>query len=245
MPMSTSRIAALGASLVCSVESTRWPVSAASMAMCALSRSRISPTMIMSGSARTIARSPVANVIPVRSETWICSTPARRYSTGSSIVISVFSGERTRRDHRVERGRLARARRAGHEDAAVRTPQREARRSRSSLGHPEVVERERCASRVEDPQDGGLAGDERDDGHADVDAAAVDHDPDAAVLRQALLGDVQVGEDLDARDHGRRLAARDTGGVAHHAVDAEAHARARLRRGRSGCPRRRARRRRR
>ncbi len=69
--MSMSRIGALGASLVCSVESTRWPVSAASTAMWALSRSRISPTMITSGSARTIARSPVANVSPVRSATWI------------------------------------------------------------------------------------------------------------------------------------------------------------------------------
>ena len=61
MPISVRRVTVDGASLVCSVESTRWPVSAASMAICAVSRSRISPTMIMSGSARIIERRPVAN----------------------------------------------------------------------------------------------------------------------------------------------------------------------------------------
>ncbi len=50
MPMSTSRVMAPGASLVWIVESTRWPVSAAWMAISAVSRSRISPTMMTSGS---------------------------------------------------------------------------------------------------------------------------------------------------------------------------------------------------
>ena len=58
MPMSISRPRALGASRVWSVERTRWPVRAASTAMCAVSRSRISPTMITSGSARSIERRP-------------------------------------------------------------------------------------------------------------------------------------------------------------------------------------------
>jgi hypothetical protein len=49
-PMFTSRVIELGASLVCSVESTKWPVSAACTAMCAVSMSRISPSMITSGS---------------------------------------------------------------------------------------------------------------------------------------------------------------------------------------------------
>ena len=44
-----------GASLVCSVENTRWPVSAAWMAISAVSWSRISPTMITSGSCRTMS----------------------------------------------------------------------------------------------------------------------------------------------------------------------------------------------
>ena len=45
-----NRMIELGASFVCSVESTRCPVSDACTAICAVSRSRISPTMMMSGS---------------------------------------------------------------------------------------------------------------------------------------------------------------------------------------------------
>ena len=64
IPISVRRVMAEGASLVCSVDSTRWPVSADSMAILAVSASRISPTMITSGSARSIARSPPAKVRP-------------------------------------------------------------------------------------------------------------------------------------------------------------------------------------
>ncbi len=64
MPMSTMRVMVDGASLVCSVESTRWPVSAALMAIEPVSRSRISPTMMMFGSWRRNAFSAAANVIP-------------------------------------------------------------------------------------------------------------------------------------------------------------------------------------
>ena len=52
MPMFISRLIVLGASLVCSVESTRWPVSAALTAISAVSKSRISPTRMMFGSWR-------------------------------------------------------------------------------------------------------------------------------------------------------------------------------------------------
>ena len=44
------RVTADGASLVCSVENTRWPVRAAWIATSAVSRSRISPMSMMSGS---------------------------------------------------------------------------------------------------------------------------------------------------------------------------------------------------
>ncbi len=64
MPIFERRVIAPGASLVCRVESTMWPVSAASIAIRAVSASRISPTMMMSGSARSIERSPVAKVSP-------------------------------------------------------------------------------------------------------------------------------------------------------------------------------------
>src|ERR1700676_3677880 len=47
------RLTVLDAELVCSVAKTMWPVSAASMAAWIVSRSRISPTRITSGSIRS------------------------------------------------------------------------------------------------------------------------------------------------------------------------------------------------
>ena len=55
-PMSRSRVIADGASLVCSVLKTMCPVSDAWTAISAVSRSRISPTRILSGSCRRIDR---------------------------------------------------------------------------------------------------------------------------------------------------------------------------------------------
>ena len=86
MPISCSRVIAPGASFVCSVLRTMWPVSAASIAILAVSTSRISPTMITSGSARSTERRPVAKVRPALRLTPIWLTPLRRYSTGSSMV---------------------------------------------------------------------------------------------------------------------------------------------------------------
>ncbi len=74
---------------VCSVPRTRWPVSAAVMAMLIVSRSRISPTRITSGSSRRAARRAIAKEpvsVPIsrwftRESWWLC-----RYSMGSSRV---------------------------------------------------------------------------------------------------------------------------------------------------------------
>ena len=87
-------------------------MSADSIAIWAVSRSRTSPTMITSGSARTIERSPAAKVRPVFGLTCTCLTPSSSYSTGSSTVMIVLSGVLTRAEAGVERGRLARAGRA-------------------------------------------------------------------------------------------------------------------------------------
>ena len=89
--MSIRRVMALGASLVCSVEYTKWPVSAARMAMSAVSRSRISPTMMTSGSWRRMWRSPAAKVSPICGLTWIWLMPSIWYSTGSSMVMIFLS----------------------------------------------------------------------------------------------------------------------------------------------------------
>ena len=76
-----------GASLVCSVESTRWPVRAALTPISAVSKSRISPTMMMSGSCRRKLRSAAAKLRPMSSCicTWLM--PKKLNSTGSSAVL--------------------------------------------------------------------------------------------------------------------------------------------------------------
>ena len=59
---STTRSMVLAALLVCSVPKTRWPVSAAVSARRIVSRSRISPTRMASGSSRSALRSALAKL---------------------------------------------------------------------------------------------------------------------------------------------------------------------------------------
>ncbi len=73
--------------LVCRVDSTRWPVNADWIAMRAVSRSRISPIMMMSGSWRTMLRSALAKSSPICGLAWIWLMPSIWYSTGSSTVM--------------------------------------------------------------------------------------------------------------------------------------------------------------
>src|SRR2546428_198665 len=85
-PLRRSRTTAPAASLVCRVASTRCPVRLACTAICAVSRSRISPIMTTSGSWRRMARSARAKVSSIRGFTWVWPTPSRSYSIGSSTV---------------------------------------------------------------------------------------------------------------------------------------------------------------
>ena len=126
-------------------------------------------------------------------------------------------------DRCIQRGRLARARRPGREDRAVRAAQRPVDARAVGVAHAELAERQRTIAGIEDPHDRRLAVDERHDRHADVDAAAVEREARAAVLRQPALGDVEVRQDLDARDDARGLAAGDARGRGHDPVDAVAH----------------------
>ena len=61
------------------------------MAICAVSWSRISPTMMMSGSERIIERRPLANVRPAFLLTCTWVRPSSWYSTGSSMVMMFLS----------------------------------------------------------------------------------------------------------------------------------------------------------
>ena len=88
----------------------------------------------------------------------------------------------------------------------------------------ELVEFEADALLVEDAHDHALAVHARDRDHADVDVTAVNRHPDAPVLRDAALGDVEVGHDLDARDNARDHLLGHGGCFGEHAVDAHPHA---------------------
>ena len=86
------RVMAPAASLVCRVLSTRCPVSAAWTAMLAVSLSRISPTMMTSGSCRRMERRPLAKVMPALRLSCTWRILSMRYSTGSSTVMMLMSG---------------------------------------------------------------------------------------------------------------------------------------------------------
>ena len=89
-----------------------------------------------------------------------------------------------------------------------------------SSSEAELLEVERDAALVEDPHHDRFAVHGGHRGHAQVDLLALHAQPDAAVLRQPALGDVEVRHDLDARDHGRGQALRRRLDVVQHAVDA-------------------------
>ena len=88
-PISFRRVIVLGASFVWSVLNTMWPVREAWTAISAVSRSRISPTRILSGSCRRMARRQLANVLPIEASMGTWMIPSMSYSTGSSVVISL------------------------------------------------------------------------------------------------------------------------------------------------------------
>ena len=90
--MSIKRGIAPAASVVCRVDSTKCPVSAALMARPAVSSSLISPTMMISGSCLTSTLRPAANVNPIWELTWVWLILGIRYSMGSSTV-EIFTSE--------------------------------------------------------------------------------------------------------------------------------------------------------
>ena len=63
------------------------------IATSAVSLSRISPTMMTSGSWRKNERKPDANVRSILLFTCVCEMPSSWYSTGSSTVRMLISGE--------------------------------------------------------------------------------------------------------------------------------------------------------
>ncbi len=79
------------ASVVCRVEKTRWPVSAALSAVSSVSMSRISPIRMTSGSCRSTCRSAEPNdrvSLPTSRWEMFDITSRWRNSIGSSIVMT-------------------------------------------------------------------------------------------------------------------------------------------------------------
>ncbi len=129
-------------------------------------------------------------------------------------------------ERRVKRRGLARSGRSGHQHDAVRPVDDLVERFERRPFHAEVGQRELDRAAIEDAHHDAFAEGHRDHADAQVDLAAVRLDLESAVLRQSPLGDVEVGEDLDAADDrvlkladGRRHVR-----VLEHAVDAVAHA---------------------
>ena len=90
-------------------------------------------------------------------------------------------------------------------------------------GQAAARQRDGHAVEIEEAQDELLAVQRGHRGRADVERTTAPDEVDAAVLREAMLGDVEVRHDLDARQHRGPLTDRDGRGVLQEPVDTEAH----------------------
>ena len=110
------------------------------------------------------------------------------------------------------------------EHDAVRARDHLAEQLERVAGHAEFGERDAAVLLVEQAEHDALAAQRRHGRDAHVDLAILQPQPDAAVLRQPPLGDVQLGHDLEAADdRGGEMRRRRRRGL-QHAVHAIAHA---------------------
>ena len=123
----------------------------------------------------------------------------------------------------VERGALAGAGGAGDEEDAVGFLEQFGKGRHGALRHAQAVEAALTAALVEQAQHDALAVGGGQRGYAHVHLAAGQAQGDAAILGQALFGDVEAGHDLDPRGHGGVQGPVRLGYVDQHAVAAKAH----------------------
>ena len=212
-------------------------MSAARTAISAVSGSRISPTMTTSGSERRIVRRPAANVSPISGVDGDLREPVHPVLDGVLDRDDLARRLVDALQRRVERRRLARARRPGDQDAPYGLCEHPAELRRVGL----ATDRGRRAcgttiAAVQHADDDALA-------HSGVGSVATRRssgspsmrERDAAVLRAAPLGDVHVGHDLDAAGEPGLRALGQRSHVLKHAVDAVADAHAGPLPARSGC----------
>src|SRR5713226_2510386 len=125
---------------------------------------------------------------------------------------------------RVERGGLAAPGGPRHQHDPVRLVDQPLHGGELVLVHPDLGEVEQHRALVEQAHDDALAEHGGRGGEADVDVAAGELHADAAVLRQALLRDVQAAHDLHARADAVLEPLRRPDDLLQHAVHPEAHA---------------------
>ena len=106
-------------------------------------------------------------------------------------------------EHGIERGRFTRAGRPGYQQQAVGLLHDFLKRREHFIGEPESFQIHRDVAVIDDADDRLFAEFFRHGRDAQIDGAAFQQHVDAAVLRQAALGDIQAGHDLEPADHGR------------------------------------------
>ena len=164
----------------------------------------------------------------MRGLTWVWLMPSRSYSTGSSTVmmLSVWSSSRDSAAYSVvvlpePVGPVTSTMPCGWWIRRSSSCQR-------VRAHAEPLQLQPPGLLVEQAQHHALAVAGGQGGDAHVHRPAAEAQRDAAVLRQAFFGDVELRHDLDARHHRGVQRALRLDHVAQHAVDAEAHHRARF-----------------
>ena len=127
------------------------------------------------------------------------------------------------RQRGIQRGGLAGTGRAGDQHDAVRLRDQLVELRQHFRAHAQILQVEPAGFLVEQAQHRAFAvpGGQRGDPH--IDRLAADAQRDAAILRQAFLGDVELRHDLDARDQRGMDRLLRPHHVAQAAVDAEAH----------------------
>jgi len=126
------------------------------------------------------------------------------------------------RERGVDRRRLARAGGAGDEQRPAPLVHEPLERELELRQQADLRQRRRAPGALEQPQRGALAGDRRHRRHADVeDAVGLDLQLEPALLRAAALADVESRLHLDPRDRGGGAVGRQRAERAQRAVDAD------------------------